>query len=63
MESKELFELAERLDKKIALLEKNVNSYEQMFDLSNLKADREHVQEAIERLVSQAEDQVNEGGY
>lgn len=63
MESKELFELAERLDKEIALLEKNVNSYEQMFDLSNLKADREHVQEGIERLVSQAEDQMNEGGY
>lgn len=57
MESKELFELAERLDKEIALLEKNVKS------LSDLKAYRAHVQEGIESLVSQAEDQMNEGGY
>lgn len=63
MESKELFELAERLDKEIALLEKNVNSYEQRCELSDLKAYRVHVQEGIENLVSQAENQVNEGGY
>lgn len=52
--TEELFALAERLDKEIALLEKNVKS------LSDLKAYRAHVQEGIEASIASVENQTGE---
>ena len=63
MESKELFAIADQLDLLIDSLENKAKTFEQKCELSDLKAYRAHVQEGIESLVSQAEDQMNEGGY
>lgn len=62
--TQELYDLVEKLDAQIAFLENESNlSWKQKCELSNLKADRIIVEDYIESLVSQAEDQMNEGGY
>jgi uncharacterized protein YdcH (DUF465 family) len=62
--TQELYDLVEKLDVQIACLENESNlSWKQKCELSNLKADRIIIEDYIESLVSQAEDQMNEGGY
>ena len=58
-----LFAVADDIDRWIAYLEKKAMTYEEKGVVSDLKVYREYIQDAIERLVSQAEDQMNEGGY
>jgi hypothetical protein len=58
--TQELFALAERLDRDIALLEKNVNSYRVRCELSDLKAYRAYVQEGIEASIASVENQTGE---
>ena len=58
-----LFAVADDIDRWIAYLEKKAMTYEEKGVVSDLKAYRAHIQEGIESLVSQAEDQMNEGGY
>ena len=60
METNDLFKLAERLDRDIALLEKNVNSYGVRCELSDLKAYRAHVQEGIEASIASMESSTGE---
>lgn len=55
-----LFAVAMELDRQIDYLERNANSYELICELSDLKAYRIHIQDAIEKLVSQAENQLGE---
>ena len=58
-----LFAVADDIDRWIAYLEKKAMTYEEKGVVSDLKVYREYIQDAIESLVSQAEDQMNEGGY
>jgi len=51
MDTNKLFDLAEKLDADIAYYEENANSFEERCKLSDLKAYREYVQEAIEAEV------------
>jgi uncharacterized protein YdcH (DUF465 family) len=60
METNKLFELADRLDRAIALLEKNVNSYGVRCELADLKAYRAHVQEGIESAIASMESSTGE---
>ena len=60
MDSKELFDLAERLDSQIESKEKSImqsakKTYNDLCELSDLKAYREHIQNAIEDMISAME--------
>lgn len=62
--TQELYDLVDKLDEQITFLENKFNlSWEQKCELSDLRAHRRIVEDYIESLVSQAEDQMNEGGY
>ena len=55
MDTNELFDLVKKLDADIAYYEENANSFEERCKLSDLKAYREYVQEAIEAEISAME--------
>jgi len=55
MDTNKLFDLAEKLDADIAYYEENANSFEERYMISDLKAYREYVQEAIEEWISAME--------
>ena len=62
--TQELYDLVDKLDEQITFLENKFNlSWEQKCELSDLRAHRRIVEDHIESLVSQVEDQMNEGGY
>ena len=55
-----LFAVAADIDRWIAYLENKAMTYEEKGVVSDLKAYRIHIQDAIEKLVSQAENQLGE---
>lgn len=59
--TQELYDLLKKLDVQITCLENDI--LRQKIELSDLKAYYSIVADHIESLVSQAEDQMNEGGY
>ena len=59
MDTQKLFDLAERLDKTIATLEKG-KTYKELCELSDLKAFRAYVQEGIEADIAAMESNTGE---
>lgn len=59
MDTEKLFDLAERLDKTIATLEKG-KTYKELCELSDLKAYREHIQKGIESAIASMESNTGE---
>ena len=62
IKTQELYDLVNKLDEQITFLENKSNlSWEQKCKLSDLRAHRIIVENHIEHLISQAENQMNEG--
>ena len=62
IKTQELYDLVNKLDAQITFLENESNvSWKQKCELSDLKTQRIIVEDHIESLVSQAENQMNEG--